>query len=100
MKKLFERSRIHFSTLLSKLKRKPKSEPASPRQGAPQSKGRFDRFTFVSWGVTLVLVLALLVPTMLYKSANGTPGVSAPLATLESGTGQPLPEAPAIGANG
>ena len=37
---------------------------------------------------------------MLYKSANGTPGVSAPLATLESGTGQPLPGAPAIGANG
>ena len=93
----------------AKLKRKPKDVPAvnepvtAPR--ASGAKRKVDRFTVISWAVTIVVVVASLVTTIIYK--NSRPVTYAPVAQPtnsaagESSDTTPLkPGAPVIGASG
>lgn len=97
-------------SFLRKFKRNPKvqadvpatSEPAtSPR--ALRAKPTADRFSIISWVVTVVIVAALLGSTLIYKSARPLTYVSAAQPTSESGTGsvgQPQAGEPVAGAEG
>lgn len=100
MKSFLEKIRSLFSTFGSKLKRKPKSEPAAPNEAAPQPKQKVDRFTIVSWAVTAFIVVALLVSTVLYKNANASSGTNTPQATVEPGIDQPSVGVPTISTDG
>ena len=107
MKSLPEKIRSLFSelgpklkTLGSKLKRKPKVEPAAQNDAAPAVKRKVDRFTLVSWAATAFIVVVLLVSTVLYKNAN-PPSQNPPQATIEPGIETPaVVEAPVIGTDG
>lgn len=105
MKNLLEKIRSFFSTLGSKLKRKPKGEsavnepPTAPRANNG-TKGKVDRFTIISWVVTLLIVVSLLGSTILYKNASASPTTNQPQATPESGGEQPVVGAPVVGENG
>jgi murein DD-endopeptidase MepM/ murein hydrolase activator NlpD len=106
MKSLLEKIRSIFSalgpklkTLGSKLKRKPKAEPAAQNEAASPVKSKVDRFALVSWAVTAFIVVALLVSTVLYKNAN-PPSQNTPQATIEPGIETPVVEVPVIGTDG
>jgi murein DD-endopeptidase MepM/ murein hydrolase activator NlpD len=103
MKNLLERIRSVFSNLLTRFKQKPKAEPAPQGEAAPvPSPRKPDRFNLISWGVTIVIVIALLVSTLLYKSSKASPVNNPPLATPDTGLNGPLAGGPATGpvANG
>ena len=73
-----------------------KSEP-------PRTKGKADRFTIISWVVTIFVVVVLLVSTILYK--NSLPATIAPplqptSPTDTSGAGQPQAGEPVNGSDG
>lgn len=92
MKKLLDNIRAFFSAFGKKTERNPES--------APQTKGRLDRFSIVSWIVTVVLVVSLIGSTIYYK--NSRPATIAPSVqpTSAAGVGQPDPGVPAISADG
>ncbi|MBC7876036.1 MAG: peptidoglycan DD-metalloendopeptidase family protein [Anaerolineales bacterium] len=96
MKSLLEKIRSFFASLGTKLKRKPKSESANSES---PSRGKADRFTIISWVVTVFVVLTLLISTILYK--NSLPAIIPPLPTAvptdTSGTGQPQTGEPVNG---
>jgi len=108
MKNLLEKIRSFFATLGTKLKLKPKDEPAvnepvtKPR---PQPKRKVDRFTVISWVVTILVVVALLGSTILYKNSQFTtyapiaPQPSSPAGETSS-TAQPQVGAPVVSADG
>jgi murein DD-endopeptidase MepM/ murein hydrolase activator NlpD len=116
MKKVFETVRSFFSTLGSRFKRKPKEQKAvsavnepitTPRsQNAPAAKpGKIDRFTVISWGVTLLLVAGSLGGTVIYKNSRPTTYVAAAQPTsvptnAASALTQPQAGAPAVSTGG
>src|SRR5690349_16432732 len=78
--------------LVSRLKRQPKSEPiaqAETAASASRTSAKVDRFTIISWGVTALIVVALLASTILYKSASASSAINSPQPTLEPGITQP-----------
>jgi len=100
MKKILETIRSFFSSLASRFKRQPGDQQAVQSESAastPHPKGRTDRFTVISWTVTLILVASLLGSTILYKNAITTPVVSPSQAVSESGDGPPVSVVPANG---
>lgn len=105
MKNLLDKIRSFFSSLGSKFKRKPKVVPAAaepPTSPRGQSKKRkTDRFTIVSWVLTVVIVVTLLGSTLVYKSNRPvTYATIAQQPTAESGSGQPVVGAPVDGSGG
>ena len=99
MKNFLEKIRSFFAKLSTKLKRKPKdvsavNEPSTaPR--TPSAKRRVDRFTVISWVVTILVVVASLGSTIYYK--NSRPTTYNPIAQpTSSATGKssntPLPQ--------
>jgi murein DD-endopeptidase MepM/ murein hydrolase activator NlpD len=100
MKNFLEKIRSLFATFGTKLNRKPKdvsavNEPiTTPRA---QAKPKADRFTVISWVVTILVVAALLGSTIFYK--NSRPTTYAPVAQPTSSAGEP-PDAtqPQVGA--
>ena len=79
MKNLLEKIKSFFTSLGGKFKRKPKevlavNEPPTKPRGQVE-KRKVDRFTILSWAVTLVIVVSLLGSTIFYKStqANAAP---------------------------
>ncbi len=62
--------------------------------------GTADRFTVVSWIVTIVLVAALLGSAIFYKNTRAATFAPLPQPTAQPGEDQPQPGAPVIGADG
>jgi murein DD-endopeptidase MepM/ murein hydrolase activator NlpD len=100
MKKYLESIRSLFASLGTKLKRKPKSKPAVDQNGqaapAPRVNGKIDRFTVISWGVTLLIVAALLGSALLWKNASAFSQVIMQ-PTVEPNANQPQIELPVSG---
>src|SRR5258705_8592594 len=93
MNKFLDKFRSFFAQLGAKLKRKTKDVPAvsepptkPPVEGA---KGKMDRFTLISWVVTIVVVIALLGSTVIYKNSLPTTSVPATQPTSTTNTGHP-----------
>lgn len=104
MKNFLEKLRPIFAALGKKLKRKPKDVPAvnepdtKPRT---QPKRKVDRFTVISWVVTLLLVTALLGGTVFYKNSRRPSYApiaqpTSPAAGGSSATAQPQVGAPVV----
>ncbi len=103
MKKILETIRSFFSSLASRFKRQPGSEQAAQSESAtptPHPMGKMDRFTAISWVVTLIIVASLLGSTILYKNASESPLASSSPAVPESVDGLPVSAAPAAGSAG
>jgi len=100
MNNLMKKIRSLFALLGEKFRRKPRAESTVGEPSAtPRQKGKLDRFSAISWVVTLVIVVSLLVSTVLYKNAQASTAVSAPQqATPVSEDGGPVIGAPVIGA--
>jgi len=111
MKSFFEKIRASFSALGQRFKRKPKAQadvpainepPTAPRV-ARSEKPKADRFTIVSWAVTILLVAVLLGSTLYYKSTLPPVIVTVPQPTSAAGTtsvGAPQVGEPVVGADG
>lgn len=104
MKAILEKFRSIFSAFGRMLKRKPRERstidepPTSPRS---ETRRGVDRFTVVSWAVTLLLVVGLLGGTLYYKSTLPPVYVTVePPPTAASDAGQPQAGLPAIGLEG
>ena len=73
MKILLDKVRSFFTFLGAKLTRKPKGAPAvkepSTQPREKLVKGKMDRFTIISWVVTILIVFGLLGSTVLYKNS-------------------------------
>jgi murein DD-endopeptidase MepM/ murein hydrolase activator NlpD len=107
MKNILEKIRSFFMSLGAKLKRKQKDVPAvnepvtTPRK---QPKRKVDRFSVISWVVTLLLVVSSLGATILYKNSRPmtyTPVAPQPTSSAageSSATAQPEVEPPVISA--
>ena len=106
MKNLLEKIRSFFAPLGKKFKRKPKdvsavNEPATTPLVLRAPKA--DRFTIISWVVTILVVAALLGSTIFYKSSlpiNFTPATISTSPADGSGAGTPQVGGPVIGASG
>ena len=105
MKNLLEKIRSAFSSVGAKFKRKPAevsavNEPITKPRA--QGKRKIDRFTVISWAVTLLIVVSLLGSTLFYKStlATAAPVVVQPTPETSSGAGQPQVGVPALGSGG
>jgi murein DD-endopeptidase MepM/ murein hydrolase activator NlpD len=93
MKNLLEKIQSSIALLGNKLKRKPKdvsaiSEPAT----TPRLRPKANRFTIISWGVTILIVAGLLGSTIFYKNsipANLSPTAIPTIPADGSGAGQP-----------
>lgn len=101
MKNILEKIRSFFATLGAKFKRKPKDVSAVSK---PRAKGKADRFTVISWAITIFVVVALLTSTILYK--NSLPATITPPpqptspADTSSDAGQPQVGEPVVGSGG
>jgi hypothetical protein len=100
MKNLLEKVRSFFSSLASKLKRKPKAEPAPQAESVPSAGRKPDRFTLISWAITIVIVVALLTSTIIYKNTVAASSIGDPQATSEPGITPPLSGGPVAGTEG
>jgi murein DD-endopeptidase MepM/ murein hydrolase activator NlpD len=100
MKNLLEKVRSFLSSLASKLKRKPKPESAPQAESAPSAGQKPDRFTLISWAVTIVIVVALLASTVIYKNSVAASGIGDPQATSEPGITPPLNGGPVAAMEG
>jgi murein DD-endopeptidase MepM/ murein hydrolase activator NlpD len=70
------------------------------RSERPAKDKTADRFTVISWVVTILIVISLLTSTILYKNSRPSTIIQSPLPTVESGADQPQPGVPAVGAGG
>ncbi len=113
MKPFFEKIRASFSTLGERFKRKPRTQadvpaisepPTSPREpGALRANSKADRFSIVSWVITVVIVAALLGSTLYYKSTLPPTIVTVPQPTSAAETnseGTPQTSGPIVSADG
>jgi murein DD-endopeptidase MepM/ murein hydrolase activator NlpD len=107
MKNFLEKIQSFFAALGTKLKRKPKdvsavNEPITMPRTQPKPKA--DRFTLISWVVTILVVVALIGSTILYKNSRPTTYASVAQPTNPAGdpsaTAQPQPGAPAVSVDG
>lgn len=106
MKNLLEKIKSFFTSLGGKFKRKPKevsavNEPPTKPRGQVE-KRKVDRFTILSWAVTLVIVVSLLGSTIFYKStqANAAPIMVQPTPANDPSAGQPQSGLPVLGSGG
>ena len=97
MKKIIDNIRSFFFTLGQKIK--PKAVSAN-QESAPRAKGKMDRFTIVSWVLTVLIVAALLGSTILYKNSLPTAALPPSQPTSAVGAGQVDIGVPAISGNG
>jgi hypothetical protein len=99
---LFKAGSLIKSKVDALLKRWPMSQPSAQVDGAPPAAraGKVDRFTLISWALTLVIVAALLVSTILYKNASASPMARTSTPTPESSAGQPLTGSQSTGSGG
>lgn len=96
MKKLLEK----FSKRAKPTESKSRSAADEPST-TPRDKKKTDRFSLVSWILTLVLVVGLLGSTLYYKSTLPPVIVTVPAeATQESGGGGFQPGVPSVGVEG
>lgn len=103
MKNFLEKIRSFFSAAGQKFKRKPKIEAAVFQPPTTsRAKSKVDRFTVISWVLTILIVAGLLGSTLLYKSSLPTAYTYVPGAqpTNESGAGQPQVGVPIVGVEG
>ncbi|MFN8381051.1 MAG: M23 family metallopeptidase [Anaerolineales bacterium] len=109
MKSFFEKIRTFFATLGQRFKRKPKVQAGVPATSEPPTapreagvKPKADRFSIVSWVVTLVIVAALIGSTLYYKSTLPPVVVTVPQPTAgeSAGAGTPQTGAPVASADG
>ena len=109
MKNFLEKIQSYLALLGTKLKRKPKdmsavNEPKTkPRTSGTKSK--VDRFTIISWVVTILVVVALLGSTIYYKNSRPTTyaSIAQPTSSATGGssnTTQPQVSVPTIGESG
>lgn len=101
--KIMNAIRSFFFALGQKLKRKPKAPAAVVDAPSPaaHTRGKADRFTIVSWGITLLIVTVLFVSTILYKNSSASSISSSAQSTSESsGSGQPQIATPIGGSAG
>ena len=102
MKNLLEKTRSFFSSLVSRFKRKPKGGQAeaqnSAAASAPRAKGKVDRFTIVSWTVTVLLVASLLGSTVWWKNVSASNSGFIPQPTSAPDENPPEVGLPASGA--
>ena len=99
MKNFLNTIRSFFTSLGAKLKRKPKGESTN----SPRARGKIDRFTVISWIVTMLVVATLLTSTILYKNSlptTITPPPQSTTPTVTPDTGQPQVGAPVVQAVG
>jgi len=86
MKKLLESIRKFFTNIkLPKLK---KAESQSERGSTLPTRGKVDRFTVVSWGVTVALVIAMLFSALWWKSTQSVSAL-APVPTAAPDANSP-----------
>ena len=93
----------NIRTFIQRFKRQPKGESSVQVKAAdatPRVKGKADLFTIISWVVTMLVVISLLVSTILYKNSRPSTIIQSPLPTVESGAGQLQPGVPVVGAGG
>lgn len=103
MKRFFEKIRSVFSRQYGKKQSESKEEMSAVNEPptSPRAKHKTDRFTIVSWAVTLLLVAGLLGGSLYYKSTLPPQVVTVPApATPESGTSQVQVVESGIGAEG
>ena len=107
MKNILEITQALLASLGSLLKRKPRdvsavSEPDTTPRAQPKRK--VDRFTVISWVVTILIAVALLGATILYKNSQQTSYVLVAQPTSAAGkpstTAQPQGGAPVISVDG
>ncbi|MBE0682542.1 MAG: M23 family metallopeptidase [Anaerolineales bacterium] len=99
----------NIRSFFQRFKRNPKVQPdvsaANEPSTSPRKNRRVDRFSVISWVVTLVIVAALLSSTLYYKSTRPVTytAVAQPTSASEPGTGsvgQPQAGEPVVGAEG
>lgn len=104
MKIFLEKTRSFFSSLASRLKRNPKrmagTRATNEPPTSPRKKMKMDRFTIISWVVTLVIVVSLLGSTILYKNASASSTSNQPQATPDSSGEGPVVTGPVAGSEG
>ena len=107
MKNFLEKIRAIFTTLGAKFKRKPKgvsavNEPITKPRTPPKNKA--DRFTVISWAVTIFVVAALLGATVFYKNSyHAYTAVAQPTSSAageSSATAQPQVGEPVVSVDG
>jgi len=93
MNKFKESIRAFLTSLKSRLKRKSKSpqaeEQSGPETASSRAKSKADRFTIVSWIVTVFIVAALLGSALWWKSAGASSQPAAPLPTVAPDENRP-----------
>lgn len=67
---------------------------------SPRKKMKMDRFTIISWVVTLVIVVSLLGSTILYKNASASSTSNQPQATPDSSGEGPVVTGPVAASEG
>lgn len=93
--------RSFFSAAGQKFKRKPKVEAAvNEPPKTPRVKSRVDRFTIISWVLTLMIVAGLLGSTIFYKNTRAASHTPAIQPTIESAAAQPQVGGPVAGPDG
>ena len=103
MKNLLEKIRSFFALLGTKLKRKPKDVSVVSEPSTTPRTREVDRFTIISWVVTIIVVVALLGSTVYYKNSLPTSFTPAAIPTVPaegSGAGQPQVGEPVAGSGG
>jgi len=106
MKNFLEKTRAFFASLGARFKKKQKEATSTsaveePKTTPRKGKRKTDRFTIVSWGVTLLLVVSLLGSTILYKNASTSQAMNQlPQGTPESSSEVPLVGVPDVSGDG
>lgn len=110
MKSFSEKIRTTFSALGRRFKRKPKVQAAVPASQEPgtspreaNAKPRVDRFSIISWVVTVLIVAGLLGSTLYYKSTLPPTIVTVPQPTQaaeSASVGAPQVGEPVVSADG
>ncbi len=101
MKNILEIIRSFFSAAGQKFKRKPKVEAAVNEPPiTPRVKGKVDRFTIISWVLTLMIVAGLVGSTIFYKNTRAASYTPAMQPTLEAAAAQPQVGMPVAGPDG
>lgn len=101
MKNILEIIRSFFSAAGQKFKRKPKVEAAVNEPPiTPRVKGKVDRFTIISWVLTLMIVAGLVGSTIFYKNTRAASYTPAMQPTLEAAAAQPQVGVPVAGPDG
>lgn len=87
--KLFERIKSIFPARKKAKEEQPQAVSAvnEPSTSPRKEPKKADRFTIISWSVTLVVVVALLSGTLYYKSTLPATIVTVPVATEEASAG-------------